>query len=864
MAPRSSSGSPRCSTRGKVVAAAAALLAVAALIAASASQLRALVRNAAAPAGELAPASDASAAPRRLSAAAGAAAQPAPGAGGFEDHASAAVLTAMAELLRLSAEQAAAPEARSAAAARRAADAAAAAAAAERPGNTDLPVEAGAPPPAVAPGREDPESSARPYTHQTCYLQSDESELCEYENLCYDGEGPVALVAEPVREPRRVLDYTHECFDARFYEPSALEWSNCHWAFATQRKYATENVVGVSADGRRSDEYENNVAPGSGGAFASASSVPLGLRRWGPMNRGSGMIFRELSAVDVLNFRGEPGFASTPAGEAAAAEPSPGPLDTQVQPPPPTAARLREALDVLDAIARGGEAFPAEADGVPDLRLRFRHLAAPPTRASADTAFLLSYEDDLRKESANAAAERNEPAPTFTPPDRDAPMAVEWLDGALWLADLGVGWEHNPFHYFSKMSLFFDAQRNNATPGRYPSRGASYGSGGHPNDGFINWQIDSDVAIKRSIFKEQPATGAPGARNRALFRQGAQWGPLPPIDYAFITRPIHDFFQLPASPPEVAPWFAGILKLSMQPHTKTLFHNSASLFSHRRLLCAKRAVIVGTKPRIFTGRSDAIVFRNAAYKAAKVQLEGGHGEIGSSPRFPPRRITLLERAKSSGRTLRNEAEVKEALRRTGMPVVVIPDMGRLGFEEQVRAMAETGILVAAHGAALANLVFLPAHAVVIELFPYGMKKLTYANIASLADVAYFPLYASQRPPPGDDEESANLFYSKYYYKNCAKQNLTSFDAIATHACNQAGKLMPVQVDIDRFERLLEVAIDNTGAFSLLNPAWASEAKDRGIEPPTYEQWVEGRPEKLIGNQHVQTALPPPPHPPTHP
>ena len=39
----------------------------------------------------------------------------------------------------------------------------------------------------------------------------------------------------------------------------------------------------------------------------------------------------------------------------------------------------------------------------------------------------------------------------------------------------------------------------------------------------------------------------------------------------------------------------------------------------------------------------------------------------------------------------------------------------MSFKQQILKMAETGILVAAHGAALVNSMFLPQHAVVIEV-----------------------------------------------------------------------------------------------------------------------------------------------------
>lgn len=45
-------------------------------------------------------------------------------------------------------------------------------------------------------------------------------------------------------------------------------------------------------------------------------------------------------------------------------------------------------------------------------------------------------------------------------------------------------------------------------------------------------------------------------------------------------------------------------------------------------------------------------------------------------------------------------------------------------------MAGTGILIAAHGAALVNSMFLPQHAVVIEIFPYFMKKMTCVTPSS--------------------------------------------------------------------------------------------------------------------------------------
>jgi capsular polysaccharide biosynthesis protein len=52
-------------------------------------------------------------------------------------------------------------------------------------------------------------------------------------------------------------------------------------------------------------------------------------------------------------------------------------------------------------------------------------------------------------------------------------------------------------------------------------------------------------------------------------------------------------------------------------------------------------------------------------------------------------------------------ELVAAANQTGLEVEVTSDLGKLPFKEMVAKMAETGILIAAHGAALVNALFLP-------------------------------------------------------------------------------------------------------------------------------------------------------------
>ena len=67
------------------------------------------------------------------------------------------------------------------------------------------------------------------------------------------------------------------------------------------------------------------------------------------------------------------------------------------------------------------------------------------------------------------------------------------------------------------------------------------------------------------------------------------------------------------------------------------------------------------------------------------------------------------------RSILNIDEVVAVIRETGVEFNWIQEMGTLSFQQQVDAMANTGVLLAIHGAGLANVMFMPAHSVVVEV-----------------------------------------------------------------------------------------------------------------------------------------------------
>jgi hypothetical protein len=94
---------------------------------------------------------------------------------------------------------------------------------------------------------------------------------------------------------------------------------------------------------------------------------------------------------------------------------------------------------------------------------------------------------------------------------------------------------------------------------------------------------------------------------------------------------------------------------------------------------------------------------------------------------PRTRIYVTRGTSANNRAVRNEAAVGSLLESYGFVGI---DPGSLSVEEQIRTFARAELIVAAHGAALANLVFCSPGTRVIELFPAGYLLPDYWRLAS--------------------------------------------------------------------------------------------------------------------------------------
>ncbi|SPJ25545.1 glycosyltransferase family 61 protein [Palleronia abyssalis] len=86
--------------------------------------------------------------------------------------------------------------------------------------------------------------------------------------------------------------------------------------------------------------------------------------------------------------------------------------------------------------------------------------------------------------------------------------------------------------------------------------------------------------------------------------------------------------------------------------------------------------------------------------------------LGHRPDRAPWRRVFVSRRRATIRRLSNEAEITDMLEKAGFALVTMED---LSFEEQIRLMGETRVLMAPHGAGLTNMMFCAPGTQVVEI-----------------------------------------------------------------------------------------------------------------------------------------------------
>lgn len=108
--------------------------------------------------------------------------------------------------------------------------------------------------------------------------------------------------------------------------------------------------------------------------------------------------------------------------------------------------------------------------------------------------------------------------------------------------------------------------------------------------------------------------------------------------------------------------------------------------------------------------------------------------LAISPGRPPWRKLLISREGAARRRLLNEDALWPVLQDFGFEKT---RMETLSFEEQVRLMGETAVLLAPHGAGLTNMIFCPEGAHVVELADLTFPNPNFYGLASAMGHAYW-------------------------------------------------------------------------------------------------------------------------------
>lgn len=129
-----------------------------------------------------------------------------------------------------------------------------------------------------------------------------------------------------------------------------------------------------------------------------------------------------------------------------------------------------------------------------------------------------------------------------------------------------------------------------------------------------------------------------------------------------------------------------------------------------------------------------------------------HNEIVSHAGVARKRI-YVARGNVNRRKVINEAEVIHLLQAYGFERVTMDDKT---LQQQIEIFSQAEAIVAPHGAALTNLLFVQPGTTVIELIPYGYVNNCFYVLASYAEADYFYLQGKRTEQSGTNQHSLDL------------------------------------------------------------------------------------------------------------
>jgi hypothetical protein len=366
------------------------------------------------------------------------------------------------------------------------------------------------------------------------------------------------------------------------------------------------------------------------------------------------------------------------------------------------------------------------------------------------------------------------------------PSKLQWMDGSAYMVWWDNGWSDHPWHMAAATFQLFALKMQNLTVQNVPlgSRGSATGP--------LNFTLGML--------------------------------PLPPMDYLI---PVGGYDPPRHELKDLGQWSQGVLPLLMQPQTRLLMNgvlkDREAIAEDGKWICFKDAVMAGIKPYVFTGITECQAWREMAYALI------GHKTPPAWQSRPRPMITILDR---STRGFYDAVAIAAAVNATGLPWKRVSDLDRMSYEDQVRVFADTGILVATHGGALAHVMHLPLHAVVIEMFPYMLGNNIYEKLSHMCNLHYYKLIGTVPPGTNARAKAARAARGPTPEPRTRKERMdAAFDALAEDSfianceypdhmgrydgalngdCDYLPKQTAVHVDINLFKSVLGYALSDIG------------------------------------------------------
>ena len=238
-------------------------------------------------------------------------------------------------------------------------------------------------------------------------------------------------------------------------------------------------------------------------------------------------------------------------------------------------------------------------------------------------------------------------------------------------------------------------------------------------------------------------------------------------------------------------------------------------------ICAKRAVVLGSKELLIGGQAEATFIRKFAADRLGTPL------MNSQYIFPPtKQVLLIDRGNNSpsnsahyGRFFDNIEEMRNVLFKYKIQYNFITDkdLSTMSFIEQGKLFASHGVLIIAHGAAMVNAAFMPPRSAILEINPYNMWCPIYTRGLRAAGHHVFSLnsklkgrnlnYAYLLGRVSLDEIKEN---AEKEAKRCEGKG--NVEASTDGDCWMSYKTSSILVPIAEFEHLLLQALEAIGDY----------------------------------------------------